>query len=144
MSEDLPPPPPPPEPIAAPVTPSSSPPTGQLGGDSPAYGSGSVSATDDKLYCTLAHFFSIIIWLWKKDESPAVNVHGRVALNFHLTVFAACLALYVIAHIPLVGCLTVFAYPIVGLGGLIFSIIGALKANDGTLYKYPLSLNLIK
>ena len=44
--------------------------------------------TDDKLYCTLSHLFSLIIWLWKKDESPAVNVHGKEALNFHITVFA--------------------------------------------------------
>ena len=112
--------------------------------ESPPYGSGRLSAADDKLYCTLAHLFSVIIWLWKKDESPAVNVHGKVALNFHLTIFIAVLVLAVLSRIPILGCILSIVSMLISVGALILSIIGALKANDGKLFKYPFTFNLIK
>ena len=34
--------------------------------------------------------------------------------------------------------------PVVGIAALVFSIIAALKANDGIMYRYPFTLRLLK
>jgi hypothetical protein len=127
--------PPPPAPVAVPVATDAS---------SPVYGAGKLSAADDKLYCTLAHLFSLIIWLWKKDESPAVDQHGKEALNFHLTGVIILIGLYILGKIPFVGCLTALASAATCLGVLVLSIIGALKANDGYLFRYPINFRILK
>lgn len=112
--------------------------------DAPPYGTGKLNAADDKLYCTLAHIFSVIIWLWKKDESPAVNVHGKVATNFLVTALIITIPLAVLSGIPVLGCIVAPIALIVGLALFILMVIGALKANDGKLFKYPVNFNLIK
>jgi uncharacterized Tic20 family protein len=88
----------------------------------------------------------LLIWQIKKHEVPSVVAHGKAALNFQLTVLLATLVV-VAAAIPLmfivVGLLLlplVFLIPVVGL---IFAVIAGVKANEGQLYQYPLSLQLI-
>lgn len=155
-NDPLPPPPPsapvpPPAPDPAPPPPSAPPPppgpipTGTASGvgEKLPFGAGSVSVADDKLFCILSHFLSIIIWLWKKDESPAVNMAGKEALNFHITALIAQAALWILAFIPVVGCITAPLGMIAGLASLVLCIIGALKTSDGYFYKYPFNLRLI-
>jgi hypothetical protein len=110
----------------------------------PAYGSGKLSASDDKMMCTLCHIFSLIIWLWKKDESPAVNAHGKEAVNFLITILILFVALSILSLIPVLGCVMIPVTIIVAAGAFVFQIIGALKAQDGKLYRYPVNLRLIK
>jgi len=78
----------------------------------------------------------ILIWQLKKDDLPGIDPHGRVVANWIISeiVYAvACgvLALLVIG-IPLL--MALFAI------GIIFPIIGGIKANDGIVWKYPLSI----
>jgi hypothetical protein len=141
------PPPPPPAPEIAPPPPPApaygqTAPTGT--GERLPLGAGAVSASDDKLYCILNQFLALIIWLWKKDESPAVNLSGKEALNFHITALIAQVGLWIASLIPFVGCLTVPISFLAGLGTLVLCIIGALKTSDGYFYKYPINLRLIK
>lgn len=53
--------------------------------DAPAFGGGSMPAKDESLFVVLAHFFPLIIWPWKRKVSPAVDAHGKEALNFAIT-----------------------------------------------------------
>ncbi|MDB6118296.1 MAG: hypothetical protein JWO08_2077 [Verrucomicrobiaceae bacterium] len=46
-----------------------------------AFGQGSMAATTERTLVLLAHLFPIIIWPWKRKESPAVDAHGKEALN---------------------------------------------------------------
>ena len=152
MSDDVPPPAPPPSPDPVPSVPPPPPApepvasSAAFGTDdvSPAYGSGKLSAADDKLYCTLAHLLSLIIWLWKKDESPAVDAHGKEAANFLITVLIGVVATSILAMIPLLGCIFMIVSPLIGVAGAVLAVIGALKANDGKLFRYPVNLRLIK
>jgi uncharacterized protein len=82
----------------------------------------------------------LIIWLIKKDTMPMVNEHGKEALNFQITVSAiilACMALFFLV-------LPLLLIPIVGIAALVLTIIGTVKASNGVLYRYPLTLRLIK
>jgi uncharacterized Tic20 family protein len=89
----------------------------------------------------------LIIWQIKKNEFPSVNVHGKAALNFQITVTIAAIAGVAVATVLSFFCVGYLLFPLVmliGLAGLVFAIIAGIKANNGEDYKYPWSLELIK
>lgn len=93
----------------------------------------------------LCQFLSLIIWLWKKDESPAVNLSGKEALNFHITAGIAMFGLTMLNTIPILGlCIFTPMFGILWLAVVVLCVIGALKTSDGYFYKYPINLRLIK
>ena len=79
------------------------------------------------------------IWLVKKEKSPLVNDQGKEALNFQITMligYAICIPLcFVLIVIPAIFAL--FLYHVV------FSIVAAIKSNEGLAYRYPYTLRLI-
>ena len=82
----------------------------------------------------------IIMWATNKDEFPIVDQHGRNILNWSLS-----LIIYLIISIPLmfiyIGFISVF---VLLLLNLVFVIIAAVKANDGVVWRYPLSITFFK
>lgn len=82
----------------------------------------------------------LVVWMMKKEEMPFVGEQGKEALNFQITVIGAiivCILLFFLV-IPL------FLIPVIGICDLVFIIIGAIKANEGTHYRYPFAIRLIK
>ncbi|WP_371193492.1 DUF4870 domain-containing protein [Glaciecola sp. SC05] len=82
----------------------------------------------------------IIMWATNKDQSEEIDQHGKVILNwvFSLLIyFAVCFVLTFV----LIG---VFGYIILGICAIIFTVIGAIKANDRVLWEYPLSIKFFK
>ena len=85
---------------------------------------------------------ALIIWLINKDDSSKFFVidQSKEALNFQITMLIAAIV-SAILMIVLIGFLLL---PLVGLVSLVFSIIAAIKANNGEAYRYPFALRLIK
>jgi len=88
----------------------------------------------------------LVIWLVKKDTMPFVNDQGKEALNFNITVAIAAVVLVLISVMTLgIGLIiTIPLWFIIGIGWLVFTIIAAIKANEGVSYRYPFTLRLIK
>ena len=89
----------------------------------------------------------LIVWQIKKNEFPSVDVHGKAALNFQISVtIVACAAALVAFALSFfcVGYLLIPVVLLIGLAGLVFAIIAGIKANNGEDYKYPWSLELVK
>jgi uncharacterized protein len=82
----------------------------------------------------------LIVWQIKKNEMPFVDDQGKEALNFQITVLIAIL-ICVVLTLVLIGLLLL---PVVAIGALVFTVIGAIKANNGERYRYPITLRLIK
>ena len=80
---------------------------------------------------------SIVLWAIAKDRSPLVDQHGKIVLNWSISL----LIYIVVAAITIIGLLIV---PILIVLGLVFPIIGAVKANEGVVWKYPLSIAFFK
>jgi len=103
---------------------------------------------DARTFGMLAHLLGLftgflgplIIWLIKKDEHWFIDDQGKEALNFQIMVNIG----YVVS-IPLtllcVGYLTLLALWVLSL---VFSILGAVAANKGETYRYPLNIRIIK
>lgn len=82
----------------------------------------------------------LIAWQTKGKESATVRAHALNALNFQLTW----------SIVGLIGwatvCLVVGAFiiAVAAIVGIVFGIIGGIRANEGQLYEYPLSIKMIK
>jgi len=88
----------------------------------------------------------LIVWLIKKDEMPFVDDQGKEALNFQITVTIALL-LCVIVGVATCGVGFVLTGPLmiaIGIVALVFTIIAAVKANEGVAYRYPMNYKFIK
>ncbi|HEU4806878.1 MAG TPA: DUF4870 domain-containing protein [Homoserinimonas sp.] len=107
-----------------------------------------MSPSDEKLWSTLVHvggifigvFASLIGYLVLKDRGPFVRAHTQAALNFQITM-AIATVVGIITTFILIGFVILMA---VGIVIIVFSIIAAMKANNGEYYTYPLSIPLIK
>ncbi|WP_255541974.1 DUF4870 domain-containing protein [Lysobacter changpingensis] len=88
----------------------------------------------------------LIIWLVKKDTMPFVDDQAKEALNFNITVAIVFFALWVLVFVTLgIGLLIAIpAWFVIGIAWLVFTIIAAIKANDGVTYRYPFALRLVK
>jgi uncharacterized Tic20 family protein len=81
----------------------------------------------------------LIIWVLKKDEFPLVNDQGKEAINFQIS-----MTIYIIAAIILI--ILVIGIPLLillGLFDLLMIIIASIKANEGTEYRYPLTIRFL-
>ncbi|WEG08355.1 DUF4870 domain-containing protein [Microbacterium horticulturae] len=107
-----------------------------------------MNPADEKLWATLIHiggiFFefipALIGYLVLKDRGPFINGHAKTALNFQLTLLIAEIVGWITA-VFIIGFIILAAVYIVRI---IFSIIAAVKANQGQFYMYPLSIPFIK
>jgi uncharacterized Tic20 family protein len=88
----------------------------------------------------------LIIWMIKRDTMPFVADQGKEALNFAITVSIICAALWLLTVMSLgIGLLLTFPLlTIIGVAALVLVIIAAVKANEGTAYRYPIALRLVK
>jgi len=88
----------------------------------------------------------LIIWLVKKDTMPFVDDQAKEALNFNITVAIVFFALWVLVFVTLgIGLLIAIpAWFVIGIAWLVFTIIAAIKANDGVAYRYPFTMRLVK
>jgi len=88
----------------------------------------------------------LVIWLMKKDTMPFVDDQAKEALNFAITVSLACLVLMMLTIMSFgIGVvLTIPLLMVIGIAALVFFIIAGVKANQGTRYRYPVSLRLVK
>jgi uncharacterized Tic20 family protein len=82
----------------------------------------------------------LILWQMKKAESAFIDDQGKEALNFQITIGIAALICFALLLV-IIGA---FLLPVVGLVALIFTIIGAIKANEGVTYRYPFAIRLVK
>jgi uncharacterized protein len=100
---------------------------------------------DERTLAILVHVLSIFFWiipgliiyLLKKDESPFVAEHAKEAMNFQLTLTL----LYIVLAISIVGIIFLWVPYVIQL---VLCIVAAIKASDLKLYKYPMTLRLIK
>jgi uncharacterized protein len=92
----------------------------------------------------LSIFFPVIaplvIWLIKKDESSFIDYHGREYFNFLIS-YTVYFFVSGILTIILIGFV---ALAILGVMLFVFTIIAAIKAYEGSEYRFPLIFRLIK
>ena len=104
---------------------------------------------DEKIYVALMHasqflsaFFvpfvaPLLMWVMFKDKSRFVNETGKNILNFQISISIYCLDL-------LLTCVGIVLIPFIGIASVVFTTIAIIKAFNGELWSYPLTIRFIK
>jgi uncharacterized protein len=82
----------------------------------------------------------VLIWQLKKTELPELEMHGKIVMNWLISsilyAVISALLILVLVGIPLLI--------VLGILCIIFPIVGGIKANNGEVWKYPLSIEFLK
>jgi uncharacterized Tic20 family protein len=81
----------------------------------------------------------LIVWLVKRGESAEIDAHGKEALNFQISM----LIYNVVAGILCLLFIGFALLAVLHVLNVVFVIIAALRASEGQMYRYPLTLRLI-
>lgn len=81
----------------------------------------------------------LFLWLRIKNEDAVVDRHGRAILNWNFTLFIIYF-ICILSFFIIIGFIIIWI-PI--LLSIIFPIIGAIQANQGKVWKYPLSFKFL-
>ena len=103
---------------------------------------------EDKQMLMLTHLMGIggfilplIIWLSQKEKVLGMDTHGKMALNFQISVF-----IYSILSIPLIMLSGLGFFILAGLVilVLVFPVLNAIKVDKMEIPSYPLMMEIIK
>jgi uncharacterized Tic20 family protein len=109
-------------------------------------------AEQERLWAMLMHFslllsyafiglvLAIVIWQVKKKELPGIDAHGKNVANWIISEV-------IYGVISFILCMALIGVPMLmalGVIGIVFPIIGGIKANNGQVWKYPLTITFIK
>jgi uncharacterized Tic20 family protein len=110
----------------------------------------------------------LIIWQTKKHQSEYVDENGKAVVNFHLSILAYSIVIAIIIGIFFIGSIVnyieienaggnvipvdlitvgIISASVLGIWTIaefVLVILGTVRANEGTVYKYPLTINFIK
>ncbi|MBK9766156.1 MAG: DUF4870 domain-containing protein [Chloracidobacterium sp.] len=82
----------------------------------------------------------IVLWQTQKDKMPALDAHGKMVANWMISSVIYAVVSIVMMFV-LIGFLSMLAVCVMGV---VFPIIGAMKANSGELWEYPLAIKFLK
>ena len=82
----------------------------------------------------------IIMWVMNRDQSRTIDRHGKsivkLMLSFIIYFIGSAILSMVLIGIPMIMALLI--------ANFIFVILGAVRASEGQLFTYPMSINFIK
>jgi uncharacterized Tic20 family protein len=122
--------------------------------------SGGPQSSDERMWAMFGHLSAftafitgigcilgpLVIWLIKRDTMAFAGEQAKEALNYNITVALAFVGLWVLTIIT-VGIGIFLTFPIgflLFIAWIVFTIIAAIKANEGVDYRYPFTLRLVK
>ncbi|RAR46862.1 DUF4870 domain-containing protein [Flavobacterium lacus] len=110
----------------------------------------------------------LIIWQTKKHQSEYIDENGKSVVNFHLSVLAYSIVIAIVGGIFFIGSIVnyieienaggdvipidlitvgIISLSVLGIWTIaefILVILGTVRANEGSVYKYPFTINFIK
>lgn len=83
----------------------------------------------------------LILWLTQKDKVAGMDFHGKMIINFQISMF-----IYSLICIPLIFLLGLgfLGFIVIGILMLVFPIINAIKVSNNEIPNYPLTIEIIK
>ncbi|MEE4296132.1 MAG: DUF4870 domain-containing protein [Wenzhouxiangella sp.] len=82
----------------------------------------------------------VVIYLLKKDQIPSLTPHAHVVFNWLISAIIYAVISFILTFVG-IGFLML---AVLALLSLVFPIIGAIKASEGTVWPYPLSIKFFK
>ena len=81
----------------------------------------------------------VVLWQIKKDEFPEVDVHGKLVVNWIISLLIYSVICFLLCFL-FIG---FFLLPLLAIASVIFAIVGGIKANNGEVWEYPLNIKFL-
>ena len=81
----------------------------------------------------------LVIWLMKKEQSHYLDSQGRELLNFQISYLIYGFAAFLLCFV-FIGLLLL---PVIVIATVILTIIGIVRAAEGQVYRFPLTIRLL-
>lgn len=81
----------------------------------------------------------LLVWLFKKDESPFVEAQAKEALNFQISISIYSVVAALLAFV-LIGFLLI---PALFVAHIVLTVVASVRVSEGRAYSYPLTIRLI-
>lgn len=88
----------------------------------------------------LGFILPIVMWAANKDESERIDSHGKVTVNWLISLFIYSIVCGILVFIAI----GIVGFVVLAVLNFVFAIIAALKANNGELWVYPFSIKFLK
>ncbi|UFU07741.1 DUF4870 domain-containing protein [Ruania halotolerans] len=85
----------------------------------------------------------LLVWLIWRGRGPLVRNAAASSFNFHLTVWVAMVIGWILFFTFVLLPVGLVLIVVPGLLQLIFSIIGAVRASRGEVYRYPFQIRIL-
>jgi uncharacterized Tic20 family protein len=86
----------------------------------------------------------LVVWLIKKDVYQFVDVNGKESLNFQISMSIYLWVSTIVLMLTCFGSVLLFiTVPALLIAEVVLAVIASLKANQGELYRYPLTLRFL-
>lgn len=109
----------------------------------------SIAPMDNRTYSMLLHLSQLcgyvvpvggwvaplVLWLIRRDD-PYINEQGKVVFNWIISAFIY-LVICIVLWFLVIG---IFLTAALGIASVIFIVIGAIRAQNGTIQNYPMSI----
>jgi uncharacterized Tic20 family protein len=82
----------------------------------------------------------VVIYILKKDQLPGLTPHAHVVFNWLIS----ALIYAVVSLILMIVGIGILLFVVLAVLSLLFPIIGAVKASEGKVWVYPLSIKFFK
>lgn len=82
----------------------------------------------------------LIVWLAKRSDSVEIDEHGKEAVNFQISML-------IYSFVAAVLCLVLIGFAllvVLHILNVVFVIVASVRASEGQMYRYPLTIRLIK
>lgn len=87
----------------------------------------------------LGWILPLVLWLTRKDQSAFIDENGKIVMNWIISSLiygvVGTILIFLLIGIPVLIAL--------GICSLIFTILGAIRASEGTAWPYPLSIRIL-
>ncbi len=81
----------------------------------------------------------IVLWQTNKEKMPALDRHGKMVVNWMISMTIYGVVSFVLVFF-IIGFFLLLA---LALLGIILPIVGAVKANNGEYWEYPLTIKFL-
>jgi hypothetical protein len=86
----------------------------------------------------------LIVWLIKCHDSLYIDYHGKEALNFQISLTLYLFAYLIASAVLIIVLIGMLLIIVVGVAGIVLTIIAAVRASEGEEYRYPMTIRLVK
>lgn len=85
----------------------------------------------------------LVVWLIKKQEMPVLEPEGRKVLNFQISATIYLIASVIIATVASCLIVPILLPIIIGIGWIVYTIIGGIKASNNEAFEFPLTIKML-